>query len=565
MDFLNQTSDQIKELYATMSVGGRITAAMLFAVVLLSVAYLFQYRSSSLDEFLLGGRVFSSSEIQGMEGAFATAGLSSYDYEIVGNRVKVSRSARIEFLAALADADAMPPGLDTFMDNAVGKISPFESNAQREARTKHAHEKRMSQIISRMHGVETAIVTYDEQDSGGFPRRKEKRALAAVWAEGNTHLSEQLVRTVRNTVSAAEAGLKPEHVTVIDENAGLSHVGLDSNGMPIAANDAYAMRKRMYEDRYRQKILSSLSYIPGVIVAVNVELNSEGVVQRSSTKYDSTETVAIRARDSSTTKTSSQPAPAGRPGAVANGVSANSSATVNQVAGAESTTEQSESDKTTVPSYEQIMARPADLVPREVKTSIAIPKSYALAVWREQNPAGADGEPAPEPTPDDLQKIETDNRTKIQEAIVAVLPELPAGDDKYQNVTVSSYQDIKTEPLQPPGFAANFMAWLGGNVKTVGLSLMGVVGLLMLRNMVRSAAAGSPDAEEASEESEQSIQLAEQTTTEEGEEPADPERASRLKTNFSGGPDLRGELADIVKEDPEAAANVLRGWIGDVG
>jgi flagellar biosynthesis/type III secretory pathway M-ring protein FliF/YscJ len=31
----------------------------------------------------------------------------------------------------------------------------------------------------------------------------------------------------------------------------------------------------------------------------------------------------------------------------------------------------------------------------------------------------------------------------------------------------------------------------------------------------------------------------------------------------SGGPDLKSELHEIVKENPDAAATVLRAWIGD--
>ena len=30
------------------------------------------------------------------------------------------------------------------------------------------------------------------------------------------------------------------------------------------------------------------------------------------------------------------------------------------------------------------------------------------------------------------------------------------------------------------------------------------------------------------------------------------------------GPSLRDELSDLVKEDPDAAANILRTWIGQV-
>ena len=45
-------------------------------------------------------------------------------------------------------------------------------------------------------------------------------------------------------------------------------------------------------------------------------------------------------------------------------------------------------------------------------------------------------------------------------------------------------------------------------------------------------------------------------------EPAVSEARTRLKRREKGGPSLRDELADIVREDPDAAAAILRSWIG---
>jgi flagellar M-ring protein FliF len=44
----------------------------------------------------------------------------------------------------------------------------------------------------------------------------------------------------------------------------------------------------------------------------------------------------------------------------------------------------------------------------------------------------------------------------------------------------------------------------------------------------------------------------------------EPEPVRVLKTRFtSSGPDLKTELQDIVKENPDAAAAILRSWIGE--
>ena len=46
-------------------------------------------------------------------------------------------------------------------------------------------------------------------------------------------------------------------------------------------------------------------------------------------------------------------------------------------------------------------------------------------------------------------------------------------------------------------------------------------------------------------------------------EPGEQSARSRLKRRGVHGPSLRDELADIVKEDPDAAVNILRTWIGN--
>ena len=50
------------------------------------------------------------------------------------------------------------------------------------------------------------------------------------------------------------------------------------------------------------------------------------------------------------------------------------------------------------------------------------------------------------------------------------------------------------------------------------------------------------------------------------EESSEPSAAAapRLK-RFTSGPSLRDELSEMVKEDPDTAANILRGWISSTG
>ena len=107
MDFLNKAFAQFNDLFRSMTPGGRITAGLLLVVAVVSVGYLFQHQVSGGDDYLFGGKSMETPTLEKMEEAFGKAGLNSYTIE--GGRVKVPHSQRAAYLAALADAKALPP------------------------------------------------------------------------------------------------------------------------------------------------------------------------------------------------------------------------------------------------------------------------------------------------------------------------------------------------------------------------------------------------------------------------------------------------------------------------
>jgi len=81
----------------------------------------------------------------------------------------------------------------------------------------------------------------------------------------------------------------------------------------------------------------------------------------------------------------------------------------------------------------------------------------------------------------------------------------------------------------------------------------------MLRSMVRSPSTAPTPTAAAGETA--PPRLAVHETAEEEE---DPEPAKVLRSRFrSSGPDLKAELHEIVKENPDAAATILKAWIGE--
>jgi flagellar M-ring protein FliF len=208
---------------------------------------------------------------------------------------------------------------------------------------------------------------------------------------------------------------------------------------------------------------------------------------------------------------------------------------------------------------EHIEKETVGLTPKRATVAVGIPSSYFEKVWHERNPAKEGEEPK---TPDTvaLDAVREEVLGQVRKQVTALLPPLPA--EATQNtadlVTITAFQDIKPGPLPGPSTVQKVLAWLSQHWSTLGLIGLVGAGLLMLRSMVRGVPPPEPS----------TVSLRIAATPEVQSEPgetAENVAAKRLRRLVGGGPNLRDELSDLVKEDPDAAANILRTWIGQAG
>ena len=98
-------------------------------------------------------------------------------------------------------------------------------------------------------------------------------------------------------------------------------------------------------------------------------------------------------------------------------------------------------------------------------------------------------------------------------------------------------------------------------MEAIAMILVGLFSLMMLRSMLKgSQVAPTPSPQDAAHTA--PVNHAADDAHEESEN--EPASVKMPRRRFkSSGPTLRDELREIVKEDPDAAATVLRAWIGD--
>ncbi|HOM15819.1 MAG TPA: flagellar M-ring protein FliF C-terminal domain-containing protein [Thermoguttaceae bacterium] len=546
MDFLNRAWIQIRDLFLSMTPAARVTTAVLLGVIVVSLGYLFTSRVSTTESYLMGGESFSPSDLKAMEAAFGKAGLSSYQIE--GSRVRIPRGQEAKYMAALVDHNALPPEFGEFLAKAVETSSPFLTAKQIESRKIAAKERELALIIRSLPGIEKAAVLFDAQTEGGLRAGVVKTASVAVKALGAQPLDPEQVRKIRHLVAASFAGMKPDNVTVADLN-GQTYTGSgDPASGGSAADDPYIARKREHEKDWQLKILKALAYVPGITVTTNVELDRQQILRKEDIKHDP-KPVPIRVSETESSRTREGGGPGGRPGYVAQQPKANAPTSVSGRTGTSEQEEQSKSETVNALSTQRSMVEEIGLTPKRVTAAIGVPMSYFARVWEERNPA-APGEAPKPPDAAQLAKIRDEELKKIRDHVAAILPSAEGVADKTELVTVTEFQDIPGPEIPTPSWLERFWEFLATSWATLGMLGLAAMSLWMIRSLSRASLPPLPS----------TPNLPGLPTSEKEEEEA--QKGPRFARFAAGGPSLKDELADLVREDPEAAANILRAWIG---
>ncbi|QDU74418.1 flagellar MS-ring protein [Bremerella volcania] len=553
MDFLNKAFEQVKDLFVSMTPGSRIIAGLLVIAIVTSVAFLFQSNMFQKDVPILSGAPIAPADQKAILAAFASEALD--DYEVIGSQIYVPRSRRVDYIAALVKNNAIPPDFHDSMTDAIGQASPFESEAHRADRQKVAREKEMALVLRNMRGIEYASVQYDIEDKGGFPRKKVYTASVVVRPSGSEEIDPKTVKSVQNYVAHSIAGLDAEHVSVTDLNTRKTFSGAD-NDLASVHDDPYAARKKWFEEHWTETIDNALRFISGSNVTVNVELDPEMNRIEKGIKYDPRPTpLASTAEKSSEVKRT--PSNAGQPGLERQGP--NQPTSVSSPPMTEQTSESNREETLAVTNQDYTQKQLASLTPKRVTVSVSIPSQYYVDVWNSRNPTPAGQQPKT-PDPGELKKIEDETKKTVETTVVTLLPEQAKGDDPYPQVYVWTAPQLPETPTPEPAVADTAMAWVATNWQTMATIGFAVVGLFMLRSMLKSGA-GAPDQAEAFKLEDPA---AAQAKVEKKEEQPEGSMQGLLKKRFAqgGGPNLKNELADMVREDPDTALGILQTWIG---
>lgn len=557
MDFLNKGLEQLSALFKSMTPGSRIIAALLLAVVVVGAGYLFNQGMPGGDDYLLGGQSFSAAELPAMEAAFDEAGLTTY--QIDGNRIRVPRALRSAYMGALAKANALPMGFHDILAKELDDLPPWTDRATREARLKNARQRELAMIIRSIAGIESAAVHYDTKKQGGLSRSELTTASVSIRPAGSATLDRATVTAVRNLVAASIAGMKPTDVAVMDLRSGQAFPAT-SDDHASGQESAYLQTATAFQENVRKELLGALSYVRGVQIAVNVELTKETRKTTAKRLYDPKGTVPVVSEEQNrTTKSESSPQ-RGRPGIESNIGGPNAGGALGS-SGPASTQDDESSNRQerSLVSHTDEETELAPLTPERITVAIAVPTSYYEEIWHVRNPT-SEGQPKKTPVDTELQQIEKAETEKIKSHVAQILPKPTSVIDPTPLVSVATFQSVPQGGPLGPSIAEQAVTWFGEYGGSAGMILLGLISLGMLRSIFKGVPAPAIQPTALPPSAAQSETESDEPATAGAAASADA--AAKIKRRFASDKTPRDELLTLVQEDPTAAANILKSWIG---
>ena len=548
MDFLNKAYAQFADIFRSMTPGAWVTAGLLLGTIVVSLGFLFKFQSTTPDGYLFQAQRFSNNTTSRMAAAFSDENLVNFDIDSSG-RVRVPRGSEELYMAALVKGNALPHEFGNYLDKALELSTVYTGSEKSKQLLVTAKQKELVKTFEELPGIKHATVIVDESDQRGLHREKKKTASVTLTPDGagrTDRLDEELIRAVRHTVMGAFRIEKKEDVQVTDTNGKSYNFG-KSLGESGVEEDAYFKLTARYEQELEDKVKRMLDDISGVLVQATVFLNPETLHRQQTTAYDK-EPIAISVQDSSIESSTQSAAPGGRVGLAAQ--NANSQAQVGTQQGPQTSNEESSTSKDSVVGADVSVKEFAAMTPKDAKVSISIPRSHYAEVWKSQQPS-TPGQPTPDPTAGQLTQIEQEIVTRVENQVKNFLPPLPPGVDPYKRVVVATVDDLPLQEVQAPGMPDKALGWLSANWTTLAMFSLVAFSLLVLRSTIRSAAAQAEGADVLPPT------IALHTEDEHEEESEEVEKLRRPPST-----NIKEQLGDLVRDDLDSAANILRNWIG---
>lgn len=560
-----QIYGQLRDLYMSMTPGNRITATLLFLVLLASLGYLIVGSIKPADPqakyvYLFDGYRFNPEDKVAVDSALSKVGMK--DYEWSGEQLRVPRGSAASYMAQISKEKAIRlPG--NLALTTAQNLSPWDSNLSKDAKMFQAKAKDVADSIASLDGIASATVLPNKRkdwDRNVWARKEIVSIAVNVTPIGYKPLSPGTVAAIGGLVSAS-FGTDPKLVQIVDTQNNRIYGG---SGDEIGGATNYSRAQSMEEEKWKNKI-HELLHIPGLQVATTVILSSEMAdflkIQQEKPKAPIHE--HIRGTDYESRAGSR----GGRPGHIAMMNRPLIDPQVFNAEGAFVKDKTHEEEKTNPMVGEEIRGKKLPFIPERVFASLRIPTDYVRLNWISKN--RTPDETNPEPTPEELEEEKQLIYSETRKAVGKLLEDYrnPKSPDPLDSVMVVFYEPMQEEATVELTAWQKIQLWLTNNWQTLCLLGLVLCGMFVLWTISRPAKPEPIVIYEAPEIPLEALeaQAKAKAEAEAAETEEEDEELSRTLDGFDKSiRSLQDEIAELVEENPDAAAAVLRQWIGTV-
>ncbi|MGD2107908.1 MAG: hypothetical protein PVI86_00820 [Phycisphaerae bacterium] len=556
MDRLRQWINHIGAQLSVLTVSQRVAIGLSAALAMGSLIWLAQW-STSPELVPLVTHDFEYKELDAAEQALRENGV---DFETRGTRIYVRSGDRYNAVRLLHSADALPDGSLFDMEAVVSDANPFQSPEARAYAQNYAKGNELAKIIATSPAVAKASVIINpvtKRRLGGVT--DVPTASVTVSLAPHREMTHEMVGGFAKLVAGAVGGLKPHNVYITDAKT------MRSYGVPDpddAASFDLLSRVQRHEEHYRAKILRKLANIPGVQVAVTVELDTSKRVTQN-IKHDppqpKTETTDA-SEESSMTR------------AVEAGVQANLGQALTESGPGQSQVSEKTSVEMFAPQLRQTETiEQMPFATKKVTAAVGIPRSFIVGVFQAVHPDATD-EPS-DVDPDFVAARDAEVarvRASVEKIVMASDP---------SDIEVDVYPDMEWNAeggvwsrtpggiayAGPGGEGRDAASFLHTYGPQVGLGTLALMSLFMMMHVVRKSSSVATNRKRASAAASKSME-GEPFLTVGARSVGQAERSESLLTGKELDPDtlryqeLVEEVSKMVEGDPAGTADLLRRW-----
>ncbi len=545
MDFLRKMISSTQAHLTGLGASQKLVIGLCVVVIAGALVWMFQWSGQPEWVPVLPGQLWSEEELES-----AKKVLSDGEYRVSGRQLLVPVGERQAIRSRLGQSGALPRDTRVGFEALMKETSPWKSQTQQSREWVVAYGNQLAMDLEGWRNVRGAQVILQMPKRRGLGGKVAKpSASVSIGLKSGSSLDRSLGQAIANFVSGA-TGMPSENVHIVDMN---SHKSYRAHGPGTPLGDDLLELRRSKEQYYEEKIERHLG-VPGVRVSCFAELETD---RRRETERTPTEGKSIEKEETKEETTENR-----RPNATDPGVQPNTAAAV--TSGGQSEEMENTSRKTEFLSAlgEKTTTTEFTLgALKKLTASINLPRSYLAVVFARQQ--GNEDKAA---TDKDIDTVAEKEYGKIR---ALVLNAIGAVDDK--QVAVNWFDDGVTQLVQSGGAGgteedASAVGILKAYGRPIGLSSLAVVSLLMMLMMVRkgtAAAAKARDRHPALSRTKEDLGVLSSGVETIGE-------TSMVETAMEGHEvdettietEQRVEqVASLVREDPEVAANLIRKWV----